>query len=254
MRLIAQLDPEFINPILQTLAGTPLPTILLLAGVGFLVLAVANSIGGRINLSKNGKRLSAFFGITLAIMSVILYSSDTEGPNSSVGTVQTDDPPVQDSTIESGVRSSHTWGSPGNLGVPSNAFQAGNERDGTPRYLCRVNHRGSVHPGKVVSRLCNIAVIEEDAEYRKKNYEVLTDVSGLEWVNAEQVDNSTTVLVADEDSDRKRFICRATWEDGTHPGEILNLGDTCYVPYNDTVRQFTREDSYELLVVQQASE
>ena len=148
----------------------------------------------------------------------------------------------------------YTWQSPGNSEVPSNPFQAGKERDGTPRYLCRVNHRDSVHPGKVVSKLCNIAVIEEKIEYRKENYEVLTDVSGLEWTDVGQVDKSTIVLVADEDSDQKRFICRATWQEGTHPGEALELGSTCYVPYDDGILEFSRDDSYELLVLQKASE
>lgn len=58
---------------IRLLKETPVPTILILAGIFFLVLSVAGGIAGKINILPGRQRISLAIGIILLIVGVTIY-------------------------------------------------------------------------------------------------------------------------------------------------------------------------------------
>jgi hypothetical protein len=54
-----------LNEFLSTLAGTPLPNLLILAGLFFLLLSIVTKVGGVLVVSSAKQRYAALFGILL---------------------------------------------------------------------------------------------------------------------------------------------------------------------------------------------
>lgn len=64
------------------LKGTPVPTILILAGIFFLLLAVAGGIAGKINILPGRQSISLAIGVTLLIVGIVIYLVPTPAPTS----------------------------------------------------------------------------------------------------------------------------------------------------------------------------
>ena len=251
-RVIAQIDPEFIN----NLKDTPLPTILALSGIFFLLLAVADQVGATIVTSPTQKKLSAIFGIVLLILAVALFLIDTN----KVATDSPNEPTEGNSNVP------YVWESfsKGNR-IPKDRAVYIDTENGQERYLCRGRFSGNLMAGKTVQGNCNIPYYsrlrldtspistENEKELSLSNYEVLlVNESRPRWVstvpgkipeNAQRVSNTV------KDSPH---ICRARYEGAEHPGNID--GDLCifswggavgYVPYDDPESPKT----YDVLII-----
>lgn len=90
---------------LKVLKDTPVPTILVVAGVGFIFLAVAGGITGRISVQPNRQKISFAVGAVLLVMGIIIYlspaSAPVPGPTPGPTTSQTTTPPGNQSKSQS---------------------------------------------------------------------------------------------------------------------------------------------------------
>jgi hypothetical protein len=59
--------------IIKALKDTPIPTILVVAGIVFLLLAVAGQIAGKVNVPRDRQRLSMLIGVILIVLGAIIY-------------------------------------------------------------------------------------------------------------------------------------------------------------------------------------
>jgi hypothetical protein len=68
---------------IRLLKETPVPTILIVAGIFFLVLAVAGGIAGKINILPGRQGISLGIGVILLMTGIIIYLVPTGVPASS---------------------------------------------------------------------------------------------------------------------------------------------------------------------------
>lgn len=61
------------NDLLNTLSHTPLPTILVVAGIVFWVLAIAGSLAGKITVEPGKQKTAGFVGTALILLGLILF-------------------------------------------------------------------------------------------------------------------------------------------------------------------------------------
>ena len=61
------------NDLLNTLSHTPLPTILVVAGIVFWVLAIAGSLAGKITVEPGKQKTAGFVGSALIVLGLILF-------------------------------------------------------------------------------------------------------------------------------------------------------------------------------------
>jgi uncharacterized protein YecT (DUF1311 family) len=62
-----------VTDLLNTLSHTPLPTILVVAGIAFWVLAIAGSLAGKITVEPGKQKIAGFVGTAFIILGLILF-------------------------------------------------------------------------------------------------------------------------------------------------------------------------------------
>ncbi|MBW4469258.1 MAG: hypothetical protein KME45_03240 [Stenomitos rutilans HA7619-LM2] len=67
--------------IINALKDTPIPTLLVLAGLFFLILSFVSKLGGVIEVQPNQKRLTIPLGLILLILGLVLNSTPTRSPS-----------------------------------------------------------------------------------------------------------------------------------------------------------------------------
>ena len=90
------------NDLLNTLSHTPLPTILVVAGIGFWVLAIAGSVAGKITVEPGKQKTAGVLGTAFLVLGLILFFAPgpitSGGPATSMKTTETtksDSPPTK---------------------------------------------------------------------------------------------------------------------------------------------------------------
>jgi hypothetical protein len=71
---------------IRLLKETPVPTILVLAGIFFLLLAVAGGIAGKINILPGRQRISLGIGVVLLLVGIIIYLVPTTAQSTAAPT------------------------------------------------------------------------------------------------------------------------------------------------------------------------
>ncbi len=61
------------NDLLNALSQTPLPTILVLAGIGFWILAIAGSVAGKITVEPAKQKTAGLVGTAFIVLGLILF-------------------------------------------------------------------------------------------------------------------------------------------------------------------------------------
>lgn len=89
------------NDLLNTLSHTPLPTILVVAGIGFWVLAVAGSVAGKITVEPGKQKTAGVLGTAFLVLGLILFfapgptnQNESETTTKSTETTKPDLPPT----------------------------------------------------------------------------------------------------------------------------------------------------------------
>ncbi len=81
------------NELLGTLGSTPLPTILVVAGIMFWILAIAGSVAGKITLEPGKQRTAGLAGTAFIVLGLILFFApspiDKNGSKTTAKTTQT---------------------------------------------------------------------------------------------------------------------------------------------------------------------
>ena len=82
--------------IIQTLAGTPIPTILVIAGILFLLMSVAEKISGHLTIPETRKKQALVLGLALLVVGVALSLQSTPNSRNSSdpGVSETPSPPI----------------------------------------------------------------------------------------------------------------------------------------------------------------
>jgi uncharacterized protein YecT (DUF1311 family) len=91
-----------VNDLINTLSHTPLPTILVVAGIVFWILAVAGSVAGKITVEPGKQKAAGLVGTAFIVLGVILLFAPGSGPTNQDGsektktteTTRSDAPPV----------------------------------------------------------------------------------------------------------------------------------------------------------------
>src|SRR5262249_20859186 len=90
-----------VNDLLNTLSHTPLPTILVVSGIAFWILAIAGSVAGKITVEPGKQKAAGLVGTAFIVLGVILLFAP--GPTNQDGsekttraaeTTRSDSPPV----------------------------------------------------------------------------------------------------------------------------------------------------------------
>lgn len=120
------------------------------------------------------------------------------------------------------------WVGASNGEIPPDAVVGGYE-SGRRLYICRAEYNGGVHPGKVVGNNCNFGWGEE--EILSPFYEVLTAPRNVRiaWIEASNGRVPTGAIAGGIEADRDIFICRASHNNGVHPGKIV--GSNCNISW-----------------------
>jgi uncharacterized protein YecT (DUF1311 family) len=90
-----------VNDLLNTLSHTPLPTILVVAGIGFWVLAIAGSVAGKITVEPGKQKTAGVLGTAFLILGLILFfapgpitSGGSETSTKTTEATKSDSPPT----------------------------------------------------------------------------------------------------------------------------------------------------------------
>lgn len=118
-----------------------------------------------------------------------------------------------------------TWAPASNGSIPREAPAFGHEADGSPLFICRANHQGGLHPGRVSPGLGGCHIGYGGQEIFVPNYEVLITqehavVPGLP---------DTEALVGGSEDGKNLYICLADHNGGTHPGKFRPGFDGCNI-------------------------
>jgi len=140
---------------------------------------------------------------------------------------------------QNGPRGPATWVLTQGTQIPQGAFEAGQEKDGTPLYAARTFFEGGVHPGKLSPNFKKGAIIGYDGdEIEVEQYEILVaNPQGVRWApvsdkfNIQSLGGARPVEGGREADGTPLFIVQAPYKDGTHPGktsESLQGADITY--------------------------
>jgi uncharacterized protein YecT (DUF1311 family) len=90
-----------VNDLLNTLSHTPLPTILVVAGIGFWVLAIAGSVAGKITVEPGKQKTAGVLGTAFLALGLILFfapgpinQGGSETTTKTTDTTKSDVPPT----------------------------------------------------------------------------------------------------------------------------------------------------------------
>ncbi len=97
--------------------------------------------------------------------------------------------------------------------MPKNAVYGGTNDDDAGLYICHVNYRGGVHPGKLYRGKCNFGF--GGKEVVADAYEVL--VGRAAWGDPAR---SGGIVGGYNDDGAQLLICRAYHKGGQHPGKL----------------------------------
>lgn len=115
-----------------------------------------------------------------------------------------------------GSQGSISWAA-SNTPAASRAFLGGSEA-GKGLAICRAAFQGGMHPGKVVNGKCNISW--GGREYAIAAYEVLVSNNAkLAWAPGP---SAARMVLGGQENGKGLFICRAAYQNGLHPGKIVN--------------------------------
>jgi peptidoglycan-associated lipoprotein len=115
---------------------------------------------------------------------------------------------------------------PASDGVVPDGALIGGEEAGRRFVVCRAQHAGGNHPGKLVDKTCNIPV--GGLEVAKSEYQVLVVHGRSEWVAARDGAVPARAVKAGSASGKDFYLCRAKHEGGTHPGKVVEKA--CDIP------------------------
>jgi len=76
-----------VNDLLNTLSHTPLPTILVVAGIAFWILAIAGSVAGKITVEPGKQKTAGLVGTAFIVLGLILFFAP--GPTNQGGSETT---------------------------------------------------------------------------------------------------------------------------------------------------------------------
>lgn len=87
------------NDLLSTLSHTPLPTILVVAGIAFWVLAIAGSLAGKITVEPGKKKTAGLVGTAFIVLGLIIFfapspQGGSETTTKTTETTKSDSPPT----------------------------------------------------------------------------------------------------------------------------------------------------------------
>ena len=89
------------NDLLNTLSHTPLPTILVVAGIAFWILAIAGSVAGKITVEPGKQKTAGVVGTAFIVSGLILFfapsptnHNESETTARTAGTTSSDSPSV----------------------------------------------------------------------------------------------------------------------------------------------------------------
>jgi len=99
-----------VNDLLNTLSHTPLPTILVVAGIAFWVLAIAGSLAGKITVEPGKQKIAGFVGTALIVLGLILFFAP--GPINQP-TLETTTKPIETTNSDSNSDQNRARPSPG---------------------------------------------------------------------------------------------------------------------------------------------
>lgn len=118
--------------------------------------------------------------------------------------------------------------------APGDIIEGGREQNpGRDLHICRAQHAGGLHPGKLIGGQCNIGY--GGAGIEKPVYEVARGQGGA-WGPPKP--NLVGALVGGQEPGRILYVCRArhtesvgmgTIDRGVHPGKIV--GNTCNIEF-----------------------
>lgn len=77
------------NDLLSTLSHTPLPTIFVVAGIMFWILAIAGSVAGKITVEPGKQKAAGLVGTALIILGLILFFAPGPASEGGPDTTQT---------------------------------------------------------------------------------------------------------------------------------------------------------------------
>lgn len=148
------------------------------------------------------------------------------------------------------IHSAHAqWQRVTNGVIPSNALRAGNEPDGTPIYIARVNHEGGVQIGKARQNEAFAFIPYGGKELYLGNYEVYIG-TGTWSKGALGNFPSQAVRGGQEANGAPLYMVRKNIEGGIHPGKA-NANGEAFIPYGGKELYFTND--YEVLVSTQTN-
>ena len=116
-----------------------------------------------------------------------------------------------------------------NGSIPSNAV-IGGEENGGQLAVCRCEHMGAKHPGKVVANMCHIGW--GGKEVYKKEYEILINQGAtIEWVFVNDGKVPQNAVMAGRENGKPLYVGKAyrAEDKSTHPGKVFqaDIGLIC---------------------------
>ncbi|MBS1806679.1 MAG: DUF3421 domain-containing protein [Acidobacteria bacterium] len=103
-------------------------------------------------------------------------------------------------------------------GIDTNVLRLG-EENGQRLPLCRAAYNGGTHPGKIVNGKCHFAY--GGTEINVSSFDVLTATQNPAFM-LNTTGNGEKFIVGAESNGQPLYLCSAAYQNGTHPGKIVN--------------------------------
>lgn len=115
--------------------------------------------------------------------------------------------------------------------IDRGAARAGREANGEPLYVCAASFNGGVHPGKLRRGFGGCVVGYGGREYTVGQYSTL--VGEGRWQSGVPIDRLDRIGVngGQEANGSPLYVCRASFNDGAHPGKIGSSTGGCNITY-----------------------
>jgi hypothetical protein len=135
-----------------------------------------------------------------------------------------------------------------NGSIPANAVIGGQE-NGKDIVVCRCNHNGGTHPGKVVARKCHIGW--GGKEVYTSDYEILTNKGyKLDWKFVTDGKVPAGAVVGGAENGKKMYVGRAyrSADKSTHPGKVFKADIGLLCNYSWGGKEIVEKGSFYVLV------
>ncbi|KAJ8979374.1 hypothetical protein NQ317_003073 [Molorchus minor] len=142
----------------------------------------------------------------------------------------------------------YQWKNTSSSKVPNNAFRGGTDVDGSPLYVCRIQHAGDILPGSADPTKKTARASHAGRAHVKDKCQILClDTACFEWVPSTDGEVLPEMIEGGKTNLGENLYVGRVYHKASHViGKIHPSHRVCYIPFNDQEVMYQRYEALTL--------